>query len=182
MKAAVIYRRGEMPQYTDFPDPVTSNENELLIDVKAAAIKHLDKSKASGKHYSTKNDAQTPTIIGGDGVGLLEDGTRIFALGVSGMIAQKAVIEKDRMIKLPQGIDDVTAAALPNAVAGSAMALRFKAAMQPGETVLINGATGFTGANGATGLQGTPGLTGATGITGSTGATGVVIDYSNLTA
>ena len=49
------------------------------------------------------------------------------------------------MIKLPAGIDDVTAAALPNAVAGSAMALRFRAGMKPGETVLINGATGFTG-------------------------------------
>lgn len=49
------------------------------------------------------------------------------------------------MIKLPAGVDDVTAAALPNAVAGSAMALRFRAGMKPGETVLINGATGFTG-------------------------------------
>jgi len=49
------------------------------------------------------------------------------------------------MVKLPNGIDDAVAAALPNAVAGSAMALRFRAAMQSGETVLINGATGFTG-------------------------------------
>ena len=49
------------------------------------------------------------------------------------------------MIPLPAGIDDVTAAALPNAVAGSAMALRFRAHMQAGETVFINGATGFTG-------------------------------------
>jgi NADPH:quinone reductase-like Zn-dependent oxidoreductase len=74
-------------------------------------------------------------------VGLHDDGTRVFALGVSGMIAERAVIEKRRMVKLPKGIDDATAAALPNAIAGSAMALRFRAAMKPGETLLINGIT-----------------------------------------
>jgi NADPH:quinone reductase-like Zn-dependent oxidoreductase len=145
MKAAVIDQRGEMPQYRDFPDPVVHNENELLITMKAAAIKHFDKGRASGKHYSTENDKQNATVIGGDGVGVLADGTRVFALGVSGMMAEKAVIDKRKMVRLPDGIDDAAAAALPNAVAGSAMALRFRANMQSGETVLINGATGFTG-------------------------------------
>lgn len=145
MKAAVIFERGAMPQYTDFPEPILQNENEIIISVKAAAIKNIDKSRASGQHYSTKNDIHEAKIIGGDGVGLLQDGTRVFAFGKSGMMAEKAVVEKDRIIKLPQGINDITAAALPNAVAGSAMALRFRATMKPGETVLINGATGFTG-------------------------------------
>ncbi len=145
MKAAVIYKRGEMPQYTEFPEPVVKNDDEVLITMKAAAIKHLDRSKASGKHYSATNDKQHATIPGGDGVGLLADGTKVYALGVSGMIAEKAIIDKDRMIKLPAGIDDAVAAALPNAVAGSVMALLFRANMKVGETVLINGATGFTG-------------------------------------
>ncbi len=146
MKAAVIFKEdaSRMPQYVEFPEPVIKDEDELLLTVKAAAIKHLDKGRASGKHYSAGNDISNAVVIGGDGVGVLADGTRVFALG-NGMIAEKAVIEKDRMIKLPDGIDDAVAAALPNAVAGSAMALRFRAGMQPGETVLINGATGFTG-------------------------------------
>jgi NADPH:quinone reductase-like Zn-dependent oxidoreductase len=145
MKAAVIYQRGEMPQYTDFPEPVVQNDDELLITIKAAAIKHFDKGRASGKHYSSETDRKNATVIGGDGDGILADGTRVFALGVSGMIAEKATVEKSRMVKLPDGLDDAIAAALPNAVAGSAMALRFRAAMQKGETVLINGAAGFTG-------------------------------------
>ncbi len=145
MKAAVIYQKGGMPQYTEFPEPVVKNEDEILISVKAAAIKHFDKARAGGTHYSARHDKQSATVPGGDGVGLLADGTRVFAFGVSGMIAEKAVVEKSRMIKLPAGIDDATAAALPNAVAGSAMALRFRAAMKRGEVVLINGATGFTG-------------------------------------
>jgi NADPH:quinone reductase-like Zn-dependent oxidoreductase len=145
MKAAVIYQRGEMLQYEEnFPEPVIQHEDQLLITVKAAAIKHLDKSKASGKHYSVEADKSKATLIGGDGVGVLEDRTRVFALG-EGMIAEKAIIDKRRMVKIPEGMEDAVAAALPNAVAGSAMALRFRAAMQAGETVLINGATGFTG-------------------------------------
>ena len=145
MKAAVIYERGEVPQYVDFPEPVVQNEGELLISVKAAAIKHFDKGRAKGTHYSVKDNKQNATVIGGDGVGLLDDGTRVFAMGVTGMIAEKAVIEKNRIVKLPQGIDNATAAALPNAIAGSAMALRFRAHIQKDETILINGATGFTG-------------------------------------
>ncbi|HLK28003.1 MAG TPA: zinc-binding alcohol dehydrogenase family protein [Puia sp.] len=145
MKAAVIFRKGEMPQYIDFPEPIAQNEDELLITMKAAAIKHFDKGRASGRHYSADADKHNATVIGGDGVGLLADGTRVFAFGISGTIAEKALTEKNRIVKLPIGIDDATAAALPNAVAGSAMALLFRAGMKPGETVLINGATGFTG-------------------------------------
>ena len=140
-----MYQKGEMPQYTDFPEPVVQNDDELLISVKAAAIKHLDKSRASGTHYSTRHDISQARVVGGDGVGVLEDGTRVYAIGVSGMTAEQAVIEKSRMVPLPTGLDDVTAAALPNAVIGSAMGLRFRAGMKSGETVLINGATGVTG-------------------------------------
>ncbi|TDW48631.1 NADPH:quinone reductase-like Zn-dependent oxidoreductase [Flavobacterium sp. 270] len=144
MKAAVIYKNGELPKYTDFPDPIVENENQLLMNVKASAVKNLDKNIASGKHYSTDIKA-TAKVVGGDGVGFLEDGTRVYALGVTGMIAEKAIIDKHKMVKVPDGLDDNTASALPNAVAGSAMALRFRADIQKGETVLINGATGVTG-------------------------------------
>jgi NADPH:quinone reductase-like Zn-dependent oxidoreductase len=61
------------------------------------------------------------------------------------MAAEKAIVKKDRMVPLPATLDDATAAALPNAVFGAAMALRFRAGIEPGDTVLVNGATGFTG-------------------------------------
>lgn len=146
MKAAVIYKKGEMPKYAEFATPIPQNENEILLSVKAVAITNLDKAKASGKHYSSENkNHQSGTLIGSDGIGLLEDGTRVYARGITGTIAEKAVVEKNRMVKLPEGISNAVAAAMPNAIAGSAMALRFRAGIQPGETVLINGATGFTG-------------------------------------
>jgi NADPH:quinone reductase-like Zn-dependent oxidoreductase len=146
MKAAVVFQNGELPKYVeDFAEPKVQNENELLISVKAAALKNLDKARATGQHYSAQPEKWTARAVGGDGVGLLADGTRVYGIGVSGMIAEKATIDKDRMIKLPANIDDATAAALPNAVMGSVMALRFRASLQKGETVLVNGATGVTG-------------------------------------
>lgn len=140
-----MYQKGELPQYVDFPEPAVQNNDEVLVTVKAVAIKHFDKSKASGKHYSSDGPKEGGRVIGGDGVCLLEDGTRVYGMGVSGMLAEKATIEKDRIVKLPAGVSDATAAALANAVIGSAMGLRFKADIQPGDVVLINGATGFTG-------------------------------------
>ncbi|MCD9573929.1 quinone oxidoreductase family protein [Flavobacterium soyae] len=145
MKAAVVYKKGELPKYAEFQEPVSANENEVLISVKAIAITNLDKGIASGEHYSSENENQNGFVIGSDAIGLLENGTRVYARGISGTIAEKALVEKNRMVALPDGIEDATAAAMPNAVAGSAMALRFRAGIKPGETVLINGATGFTG-------------------------------------
>ncbi|MEP6803405.1 MAG: zinc-binding alcohol dehydrogenase family protein, partial [Flavobacterium sp.] len=145
MKAAVIYKKGELPKYAEFATPIVQNENEVLISVKAVAITNLDKGIVSGDHYSAENENQNGTVIGSDGIGLLENGTRVYARGISGTIAEKALVEKSRIVLLPDGISDAIAASMPNAVAGSAMALRFRAGIQPGETVLINGATGFTG-------------------------------------
>ena len=145
MKAAVIYKKGELPKYAEFAEPIVQNENEVLISVKAVAITNLDKGIVSGDHYSSENENQNGTVIGSDAVGILENGKRVYARGISGTIAEKALVEKNRMILLPDGISDATAASMPNAVAGSAMALRFRAGIKPGETVLINGATGFTG-------------------------------------
>ncbi|MFH6996420.1 zinc-binding alcohol dehydrogenase family protein [Flavobacterium sp. FlaQc-57] len=145
MKAAVVYKKGEMPKCADFAEPIVQNENQILLSVKAVAITNLDKGKASGKHYSSENNSQNGFVIGSDGVGLLENGTRVYARGISGTIAEKAIIDKNIVVPLPDGISDAIAASLPNAVAGSAMALKFRANIQKGETILINGGTGFTG-------------------------------------
>jgi len=145
MKAAVIYQKGELPQYVDYPAPQPKNENEILVSVKAVAIKHFDKGQAGGTHYSSTGPKEGGKVIGSDGVCLLENGTRVYAIGANGMLAERAIVEKGRFVEVPDGVDDATAAALPNAVFGAAMGLKFKADIKPGDVVLINGATGFTG-------------------------------------
>ena len=145
MKAAAVFKKGELPKFDpNFPEPLAIDNATLVMTVKAAAVKNLDKMRASGQHYSMET-FDKPIIVGNDGVGLLEDKSLVYAMGISGMIAEKALIDKNKIVPLPKGIKLTTAAALPNAVMGSGLALKFKAALQMGETVLINGATGVTG-------------------------------------
>ncbi|QKZ13852.1 zinc-binding alcohol dehydrogenase family protein [Spirosoma sp. KUDC1026] len=142
MKAAVLHQLGEEPRYEDFPDPVPQ-EGQLLLRVKAAAVKNLDKARASGKHYASHQ--QLPTVVGIDGVGLLDDGRRVYATGLSGMLAEKALVSLANLVPIPDTLSDATAAALPNAVMGAALALLHRAQLKAGMVVLINGATGVTG-------------------------------------
>lgn len=115
----------------------------FLVTVKAASVKNIDKLRAGGTHYASYKEL--PAIVGIDAVGLLADGTRIYAQGIAGTIAEKALVRRGSYIVLPAGLDDITAAALPNALYGSAMAILYRAKMQKGDVVLINGATSVTG-------------------------------------
>ena len=143
MKAAVLHSLGSLPKYEEISDPIPQNETQILLNVTAASVKNIDKMRAAGKHYA--NYTQFPTVVGLDGVGKLDNGTRVYAMGISGMIAEKALIQQNGYIVLPDKIDDATAAALPNALIGSAMAFVGRAKIKAGEIVLINGATGVTG-------------------------------------
>ena len=144
MKAAVLNNTGEIPQYGEFQMPVPQSTDQLLLRVLASALKNLDKSRAAGTHYSGYD--QFPAVVGTDGAGVLEDGTKVYATtGITGMMGEYALISKKACTVVPDGLDMAIAAALPNAVIGAALALKFRAGMQPGQHVLINGATGFTG-------------------------------------
>lgn len=143
MKAAVLNKLGDTPKYTNFPEPKIQDNDQLLMNMKAAAVKNLDKLRASGSHYASHKEL--PAIVGMDGVGVLENGKRIYAQGITGMLADKAIIRKDKYTPIPDNLDWNLAAALPNAVLGSALALKIRGQIKPGQNVLINGATGVTG-------------------------------------
>ena len=143
MKAAVIHQFGETPRYEDFADPISQTENDLIIKVKAASIKNIDKYQAKGSHYDRYRNL--PAVLGTDGVGVLADGTRVFAFYAGATMAEKALVRAGAYVVLPDTIDDVTAAALPNPGLSAWFSLYYRAGLQPGETVLVNGATGVTG-------------------------------------
>lgn len=142
MKAAVLEKYGESPRYQEFPDPKPAASSEVVMEVKAAALKNLDKMMATGKSYV--NYGELPAVAGSDAVGVLADGTKVYAR-THGAFAEKAIIDRNQFIPLPEGIDWATAAALPNAVVGSGLALKRRAEIKAGDVVLINGGTGVTG-------------------------------------
>lgn len=145
MKAAIVRGAGQQPAYEDFEKPALS-AGENLVHVSAAAISQIVKSRASGAHYSSAN--QFPFVVGIDGVGCLEDGRRVYFVlprAPYGSMADVAPVPFDRCVVLPDELDDVTAAAIANPGMSSWAAYQERAKLKPGETVLVNGATGTAG-------------------------------------
>jgi len=145
MKAAVLHAFGEAPRFEDFPDP-TPEQGEVIVQVQASALNNISKARAGGSHYDSYR--QLPAVCGVDGVGLLEDRTRVYCGNCRppyGMMAQRAVVSQSWCVPVPDAVDSVTAAALPNAALSSWLPLAFRAQIKPGETVLILGATGVAG-------------------------------------
>src|SRR5262249_7886186 len=137
MKAAVLHTLGKPPRFEDFPDPRPS-AGEVIVQVKAASLKNVDKLMASGSHYDSYHEL--PVVCGVDGVGVLDDGTRVFCGGPRspyGMMAERTVVSRSWCLPIPDGVDAVTAAALPNPALSSWLPLVWRAQLQPGETVLI---------------------------------------------
>jgi NADPH:quinone reductase-like Zn-dependent oxidoreductase len=145
MKAAVLHALGQSPRHEDFADP-KATEGEVLVRIKAASLKNIDKMMASGSHYDRLPDL--PCVCGVDGVGLLDDGARVYCGGARppyGMMAERAVVSRAWCLPVPDQVDDVTAAALPNPALSAWLSLIWRARLQPGEKVLILGATGVAG-------------------------------------
>ena len=142
MKAAVIKGAGKTPVYGDFEMPVAKAGDEL-ISVRAAALSNLTKSRASGSHYSS--DGVYPAVAGVDGVGVREDGRRVyFAMPEApfGALAEFCPVNSRRCVEIPGSLDDITAAAIANPGMSAWAALVERAHLVAGETVLVNGATG----------------------------------------
>jgi NADPH:quinone reductase-like Zn-dependent oxidoreductase len=145
MNAAVVESFGNPPRYATFREPV-AGADEVLVKVRAAALSNLVKAQAGGTHYSA--GGELPFVPGYDGVGTLPDGRRAYFFGPPapfGAMAEWSVAASSRTILLPDPVDDVTAAALGNPGLASWGALLGRARLQPGESVLVNGATGVAG-------------------------------------
>lgn len=145
MKAAVLHALGSPPRYGEFRDP-RPGADDVLVQVRAASLKNVDKAMARGAHYDSHREL--PAICGVDGVGVLDDGTRVFTGGCRppyGMMAERAVVARVACLPIPDEIDDVTAAALPNPALSSWLPLIWRARLQQDQAVLILGATGVGG-------------------------------------
>ena len=119
---------------------------ESHIVVTAAALSPVVKARASGTHYSSSGDF--PIGVGIDGVGRLDDGSRVhFFLPRApyGSMAEKVVVPSSQCTIVPNGLNDIMAAAIAIPGMSSWLALKERANFKAGETVFVNGATGTSG-------------------------------------
>jgi NADPH:quinone reductase-like Zn-dependent oxidoreductase len=146
MNAAVVNSFDAPPRYESFETPSPQGEDEVLVDVLAAGLHPRVRSGASGTHYTSSE--QLPLIPGIDGVGRLPNGARIYFVAPDtafGTMAEKAVADVRRSVPLPEGVDPVKVAAAMNPAMSSWVALRRRVKLEPGQDVLVLGATGNAG-------------------------------------
>jgi NADPH2:quinone reductase len=145
MYAAVVNKLGQAPRYQQFAEPDVG-ENEVHIDVRAAGLHPIVKARASGSHYSS--DGTVPLIPGVDGVGTLDDGSRVyfgFSRAPFGSMAERTATRRSMCFPLQDGIDDIQAAAIGNPGMSAWISLKERAHVAAGETVMVLGATGVAG-------------------------------------
>lgn len=144
MHAAVVTDFAKPPAYQDFPEPQPVHATDALVDVVAAGLHPLVRSRAAGTHYSSTGEL--PIVPGVDGVCRAPDGTlRYFVASSTGSMAQRTVIDPRRSIVLPADADPVAIAGAMNPAMSSWVALRRRTTLRPGQTVVVLGATGSAG-------------------------------------
>ncbi|PLW83934.1 NADPH:quinone oxidoreductase [Kineobactrum sediminis] len=154
MKAVVCKEHG-LPDKLVFepqwPDPEIG-DNEVLIDVKAAGLNFPDVLIIQNK-YQTKPDL--PFIPGGECSGVvaavgknvtrLQPGEKVISMGAHGAFCSRIAADQNTVFPMPEGLSFEQAAGVAITYFTSYHALRQRANIQPGETLLVLGAAGGVG-------------------------------------
>jgi len=147
MNAAVVTSFGSPPHYQQFEVPQPASDEEAIVDVLAVGLHPRVRTGAAGAHYASTGTL--PMIPGIDAVARRADGKRIYLVtddDTIGTMAEKAVADARRAIELPDDVDVAKVAAAMTPAMSSWVALRRRVSIQPGQSVLVLGATGNAGA------------------------------------
>src|SRR5260221_3094754 len=158
MRAVTVTEYGATPAVAEMPTP-EPGPGQVLIRLRAAGMNPMDRALASGAWKPMP--ATFPMVLGVDGAGVVEQlgpgasrfsvGDDLFGqlliapLGSAGTYAEYVAVTEDApLARVPGGLDDVVAAALPTA-GGAGLALVAQLEPLADKTVLIVGAGGGVG-------------------------------------
>jgi putative PIG3 family NAD(P)H quinone oxidoreductase len=147
MKAIVADGRGgpEVLSLHEVPDPVFGPD-EVVIEVKATAVNRADTSQRKGFYdpppgaspYLGLECSGTIAAVG-DKVSGWSVGDRVCALLGGGGYAEKVAVPAGQLLTVPENVDLVEAAALPEVACTVWSNLFGPCGLRPGESVLIHG-------------------------------------------
>jgi NADPH2:quinone reductase len=145
VRAAVLRELGSPPGLDDFDEP-SAEAGQAVVEVAAAGINPVDLAIASGKFYG--GSPAVPSIVGREGIAALPDGGLAYFDGPVppyGSMAERTVVADESVIPLPEGLDPALAVCFGIAGLAAWLALDWRAELEPGETVLVLGASGPVG-------------------------------------
>lgn len=136
----------------DEVDPPKPTAGEVLIEVKAAGLNFPDVLLTQGKYqfqpplpFSPGGEVSGIVKEVGDGVEHVKVGDRVAATMIHGAFAEQVVVPAQTTAKLPDNVPFETGAGFLLTYATTYYALKDRAHLQPGETLLVLGAAGGVG-------------------------------------
>ncbi|MBW3589142.1 MAG: NAD(P)-dependent alcohol dehydrogenase [Actinobacteria bacterium] len=159
MKAIVRHRFGtpDVLELAEIEKPASS-ESSVLVRVRASSINPSDWYAMAGRPYIARMEMglrKPKTIrLGTDFAGEVETvgkavtefrpGDAVFGMR-TGALAEYVTVDEKKLTPMPSNLTFEEAAAVPVAAVTALQALRDKGSVQPGQKVLINGASGGVG-------------------------------------
>jgi NADPH:quinone reductase len=153
MKALICdsYGPPENLKLVDLPDPVPG-QGEVLIAINYAALNFFDLLIIENKYqfkpalpFSPASEFSGRILALGPDVQGFAPGDRVLGALGFGAAREKIVCPVDRLVKIPDGLSDEKAAGLTTTYGTSLHALKQRADMKPGETLVVLGASGGVG-------------------------------------
>jgi NADPH2:quinone reductase len=141
VKAVYIEETGgpEVLQFGDRPTP-QPGAGEVLVKLVAAGVNFTDISQRKG---SVK--LPLPAVLGSEGAGTLENGDRVAYAMTRGSYAEYAAVPAKMLVKIPDGIDFRSAAAIMLQGMTAHYLTHSTFPLQRGHTALVHAAAGGTG-------------------------------------
>ena len=153
MRAVTVTEPGgpEVLTVVELPDPVPA-PGEVIVDVVATAVNKADTLQRRGLYPPPPGASD---VIGlecsgriaalGEGVTSWEVGDEVCALLAGGGYASKVAVPVGQLMPVPDGVDLVTAAALPEVACTVWSNVFMAAGLQPGDSFLVHGGAGGIG-------------------------------------
>ncbi len=149
MRAVQISEFGgpEVLELVELPDPEPA-AGEVLVEIARAGINFADTHKRDNVYLRRSSAAELPLIPGNEISGRVAgDGRRVAAILPSGAggYAERVAVPAEALVPVSDEVSDDQAAAILIAGLTAWGLLRISARLQPGETVVVEGAAGGTG-------------------------------------
>ncbi len=133
-------------------EPLKPGKGQVVISVKACGVNFPDTLIIQGKYQSKPSFPFIPgsEVAGivkevGEGVDHVKVGDQVIAFTGVGGFAEEVVADAARLIPMPRTMDFTTASAFVMTYGTSHHALKDRAQLKPGETLLVLGAAGGVG-------------------------------------
>jgi NADPH:quinone reductase len=151
MKAIQISQPGgpEVMQFVDLPEP-QPKPNEVIVRISAIGVNFIDVYNREGRYkvplpFVPGQEAAGVIAVVGEEVNAVKPGDRVAYTGVIGSYAQCAAVPADRLVRIPDALDDRQAAAAMLQGMTAQYLSHDTYPLKQGDTALIHAAAGGVG-------------------------------------